>query len=512
MKRLLTAICLLSVLPLLSAKESVDTLAFWQADGIATLSSGSFAPHYIAANRFGIISGGDNALLSVGLAKPLNSDLRFSYAFGTRLVGGYTSDVNYTRFDPETNSFVPNHLHSSRAFIQELYATAKWRSLFITAGMKEFEPVLVNRNLSSGDLIHSGNARPIPQVRAGFVDFQPVPFTSRILKIQGEIAYGKYADARWWEKHGDRYNSPTVSGIWYLYRRLLFRLEPSKVFSLTIGGQAASQFGGKTIYMKRGLVGKIDDRGIRFADFFKMIIPVDRSKEGFYQGNTLGSWDIRADFKLNNGTMISGYVQNPWEDGSGMAKQNGLDGLYGLELKLPGIKPGLEGAVIEYLDLTNQSGPVHFNPDDFSGTAMTSQATGADDYYNNKYYIAYTNYGMLSGNPMVMAPLYNLDGYNFITGTRMRGVHAAARGWLNKSIIWELKTGWRKAYGSGYLALVPPLESFSAFASLKWYVPQVRNLTLKGSLGLDRGHLPENSLGAEISVAYSGVILSKSKK
>ncbi|MDE5745367.1 MAG: capsule assembly Wzi family protein [Paramuribaculum sp.] len=196
MKRVLTAICVLSVLQM-RAEEPVDTFASWRAEGIATLSSGSFAPHYLAANRFGIVSSGDNYLLSAKVERDLDKSSRFSYAFGAQCIGGYTSKIVYRKFDKFLDGFVKNPMTPSRAHVQQLYATAKWRSLFITAGLKEYEPALVDRELSSGDLIHSGNTRPIPQVRAGFVDFQPVPFTSGMLKIQGEFAYGKFTDARW---------------------------------------------------------------------------------------------------------------------------------------------------------------------------------------------------------------------------------------------------------------------------------------------------------------------------
>ncbi|MDE5745623.1 MAG: hypothetical protein K2H84_08235, partial [Paramuribaculum sp.] len=91
-------------------------------------------------------------------------------------------------------------------------------------------------------------------------------------------------------------------------------------------------------------------------------------------------------------------------------------------------------------------------------------------------------------------------------------VHTAARGWLQENMSWEIKFGWRKAYGNGFMALVPPRHSYSALASVRWFVPSVKNLTINGSLALDRGKLPANTFGAEISVAYSGVIFSRSKR
>ena len=49
--------------------------------------------------------------------------------------------------------------------------------IFISAGCRELTDEVVNFELSSGGLVWSGNARPIPQVRAGFIDFVDIPFT-----------------------------------------------------------------------------------------------------------------------------------------------------------------------------------------------------------------------------------------------------------------------------------------------------------------------------------------------
>ena len=63
--------------------------------------------------------------------------------------------------------------------------------------MKERGSALLNDILTSGDVVESGNARPVPQLRAGFVDFQNVPLTDGWLQIQGELGYGKFADGGW---------------------------------------------------------------------------------------------------------------------------------------------------------------------------------------------------------------------------------------------------------------------------------------------------------------------------
>ena len=71
---------------------------------------------------------------------------------------------------------------------------------------------------------------------------------------------------------------------------------------------------------------------------------------------------------------------------------NGLDGWYGIEYK-SGEQGIINGAVIEYVDLTNQSGPIHWAPNDHD-TPITTEAPGADDYYYNYAYKGYQYYGM----------------------------------------------------------------------------------------------------------------------
>ncbi len=503
---LLISIVLSAVPAALSAEP--DTLAVYEAEAILTTSGGVFAPYYMSSNRHGMISSGDNALLSVKAERKMNQASRFSWGGGVQVAGGYSSKVNYSKYDASSKEWTANAMRPAALFLQQLYASVKWRSLFLSAGMRERGSALVDNRLSSGDLVYSGNARPIPECRIGFIDNQPVPFTKGFLKVSGEFAYGKFTDSDWWSRHGDSYNSMTMSGLWYVYRRLYFKSDISASFSLTIGAQAAGQFGGRTEYMYRGELRDVDPRGVKFADFFKMIVPFEKGKEGFLMGNTLGTWDIKGSWRLKNGMELDGYVQMPWEDGSGIAKLNGFDGLYGVRFSMPGDAPVLSGAVVEYLDLANQSGPMHWAPADSPGTLITTEATGADDYYNNKFYGPYANYGMLIGNPMVMAPIYNLDGYNTIIANRMRGFHVAAEGYASASMRWQARFCYRKAYGNGFEPLIPARHSTSASVAVDWSALKSKQggLEVGTELAIDRGSLPGNSFGAMVKVSYSGIL------
>lgn len=481
-----------------------DSIAGYEAKVIATAASGKFAPHYMASGRSGVVTSSGNALLSARIERGLSHTQRFAWGFGVQAIGGYSSGVSYGRYN--STGWGSHNMHPSRIFIQQLYGGVKWRSLSLSLGMQERGSGLVDDGLSSGDLIHSANARPIPQARLGFIDYQPVPFTKGFLQVQAEFAYGKFTDSGWRRNHADYYNSMIVSGIWYVYRKLYFRTDPSRPFSAIVGVQAAGQFGGSSEYYNKGELVHTDHRGVRFKDFIKMIVPYEKGKEDFVQGNTLGSWDIKGTYRFRNGMALDGYIQWPWEDGSGMAKLNGFDGLYGLAFTLPGGVPLLRRAVVEYLDLTNQSGPMHWAPSDYPGTLITTEATGADDYYNNKYYGAYANYGMILGNPMVMSTIYNLDGYNTIIANRVRGFHVGAEGFVTPRLRWSAKIGYRKAYGNGFEALLPPLHATSALIGASWNPANLSGLTVGCELALDRGSLPANSFGALLTLTYSGII------
>lgn len=488
-----------------SAKELSDTSMRWQTGFLSTVSNGDYAPFYMASNRHGLVSSGKNTLIWGNVAREMDNSSHFDYAFGLTLFGGYTYSIDYRRFDM-AQGWTKHSLHPSRVWLQEIYGDIKWRGLRLNIGMKNRGSNFVDNNLSGGDLIHSGNARPVPQARISFNGWQPVPLTKGWLEVDGDFAYGKFADSEWWEHHSNHYNGHIASGVWYVYRRLIFRSDNKQAFGVMFGAQAAGQFGGKTVYRKNGEIVLVNDRGVELSDFIKMIIPHETGDEGFYMGNTIGSWDIKCRYRFVDGIELSAYVQFPWEDGSGIGKLNGWDGLYGLEMKLSDKNCVINGVVIEWLDLMNQSGPMHFAPGDYEGTTILSEATGADDYYNNTTYNSYANYGMILGSPMVMSPIYNRDGWMGVVGNRMRAFHFGAEGRLSSTVNWRLKCGWRRAYGSGFVPLAHSVDGKSAMIKIDWQPAKLRGVKIGAELAVDRGDMPCNAFGCGLSVSYSGLM------
>lgn len=492
-----------------AAAVSAEVTVDYSAAGFAATASGQFAPHYLTALEHGRFANSRHiGLVEASVSKPLELNRRFSWGAAVTLDAGALSGHDWHRFDGASQSWYLHHEHPACAWVQQAYGEVKFRGVFATVGLKEHSSALLNQRLTSGDLVESGNSRPIPEVRVGFIDFQNIPFTNGWVQIQGELAYGKMTDSDWWADRYNRYNYHYASGQWYNYKRCYFRSNPQQPLSVTLGMQAADQFGGTLYLWNKGTLRRTEKHSVSFKTIFHALLPVQSGTEGFYEGNHLGSWDLHLRYNIpgSDGQQLMAYFQWPWEDGSGIGRRNGWDGLWGLEWRrnAPGI---ISGAVVEYLDFTNQSGPMHYAPGDFNGTSLTHEATGADDYYNNAFYNAYANYGLSIGSPMLMAPAYNLDGYLAYVANRMRGFHAAIEGQLNvrgNMLEWRARGGYRTAWGNGKIILPHSIYSTSLALDASLALRAVKGLKVGLVLAMDHGTMPGNSYAAMATASFSG--------
>lgn len=485
----------------------------WSAEAIFAAGSNDFAPYYIASNNHGILTQSKDALLRVGASRAMSDSGRFSYGFGVDFLTGYTSTTDYYHYYPHATaevprpdgSFVVNPQHPSRIWLQQLYGEIRYRGVFLTVGMKQHSSVLLDSRLSSGDLVESGNARPIPEVRVGFHDFQNIPFTNGWVQIQGEISYGKMTDNKWLRDHYNYYDSHLNQGALYTYKRCYFRTKPSERFSAVVGMQVGGFFGGETTWYLNGRHDGEKKFSKGFKQFFKMFLPTDGGLD-YYSGSSLGSWDIKFRYRLNDGSRVMAYLQKPWEDGSGVGFLNGFDGVWGLEYKAA--RPGyISGAVIEYIDFTNQSGPIHWDPDDNPGTTIVNRAEGCDNYYYNHEYNAYANYGMAIGTPFMVSPIYNTDGYLQFAANRLRGFHIGIEGQITPAVSYRMLGGYRKSYGSASVPFLSPREDTSFMLEATWRPAKFDGLAVKAQFGLDHGSLLGDNTGGLLSLSYSGKLL-----
>ncbi len=434
----------------------------------------------------------------------------FSYGFGADIIGGWQSATAYQYYDNTSEAFATHELSPSSVWIQQLYAEARYRALFLTVGLKEHDSALLNQQLSSGDMTYSGNSRPAPELRLGIIDFQDIPFTNGWVQIQGELSFSKTQDSDWLDEHYNYYNSFINTNYWTNYKRIYFRTKPEKAFSATIGMQATAMFGGEYSRYSAGELITQEKFDLSFSDFITSIFPIQGSgnsmmgTDTYYEGNHLGSWDVVFRYRLKNNSTIKAYLQSPWEDGSGIGKLNGFDGLWGLEYTHHR-DWYINGAVLEYIDLTNQSGAIHYAPDDHPDSPIVGEATGADDYYNNYMYNGYCYYGNTVGTPMIKSIIYNTDGYMRITDNRVRGFHLGVNGTiLPNQLGYRVLVSHLTSYGTPFLPQIDIQHNTSYMLEGIYTPKQLPALQLTAKLGIDSGNMYGDNIGAMLSVAYSG--------
>lgn len=478
----------------------------YKAEAIFTAAGKEFAPYFLVSNRHGILTQANNALLRLGVSRDLDLSQRFSYGFGASFVTGISSSTGYSRYNPDSKSPEVISRRPSSIFLQELYGVVKYRAVYLEAGLREHSSALLSAQLSSGDLVESGNSRPIPQVRAGFLDFVDVPFTQGWLQIQGVISYGKFTDNGWMKSHYNYYNSHINLGALYTYKRCYFRIAPRQQFSFTLGMQTAGMFGGTTTYYRQGVLYKTEKWSRSISTFFKMFLPLRGQGSEYYEGNSLGSWDLMARYRFANGATLKAYLQKPFEDGSGIGWLNGFDGLWGVQYTAANPNSILSEAVVEYLDFRNQSGPIHWSPDDNPGTTLGSHTDGGDQYYNNAMSNAYMNYGMSIGTPFLPAPIYNLDGYPCYVHNRIRGFHIGLAGNIIPQLRYRLLCSWREGWGDSRIPTTYRVHDTSVMAEARYDFAGVPGLSVKGAVAYDNGNMFSSGFGGEVGVTYSGTL------
>lgn len=466
-------------------------------------ATGQWAPYLIGSNSGGRHAMAGTSTVSGLIYKDWDKSKRFSWTAGFEGAAGYHASARYDYYNNGSDEWSVRTWHPSNATVYQLWAGVKYRGVMLWAGMRDHVSPIVDDDLSSGDLTLSNNARAIPQVVAGFIDYQNIPFTKGWVQINGSISYGKFTDNGSIKGRYNYWNDHITLGQLFTYKHVHFRTRTDKPFSITIGVQSAGEFGGTTYWYHRGNMFRVNKQASDLRAFWEMFIPTLRHSDGFVEGNQVGSWDLNARYRLRDGILLEGYFQWFWEDGSSMGRRNRTDGLWGLGITMPGQHPFLKKAIVEYIDMRDQSGPIHWAPSDNPGTTIGTEATGGDNYYNSSSFNAWANYGLGLGSSFPKAPLYNADGFPQFEHNRTHGFQLACTGFITDDIDWKVKLSYAAAWGTGRIPYARTLKNTSMMLSAGWCATRVlRGLCFSATVGFDAGSLRGNNFGALVGATY----------
>lgn len=464
--------------------------------GVAA-SSGNDTPLWLTANRYGL-SGmkGDYGYLRASAfhSTAADSARKWRIGWGADLAGGYDMEGNFV--------------------VQQLYADFEWKALRLSVGSKQRPSELKNPLLSSGGLTESMNARPVPQVRFSVPEFWTIPRTGGWLALKGHIAYGRFTDDNWQTSFVSNGNRRT-EGVMYHSKAGFMRIGNEKKFPLTFTGgiEMVAQFGGSR-WLVQGKKGDASDDKMDvdmpggLKSLWNAFIPGGNDPtDGAYpnvEGNHLGSWHFSLDFH-SKGWGLRAYAEHYFEDHSQMFLEYGWkDMLIGTELTLPR-NPFVTTVLYEHLRTTDQTGGLYHD----HTANIPYQISGGDNYYNHGIYQSWQHWGQLIGNPLLISPGFNDNGYLITYNNRVKANHFGISGQPTSEIDWRMLMTHVRSLGTYGIPKLNPVHA-NFFLLEAGYAPRwAKGFSLRASVATNGGEIIDKSNGGMVTLRWTGAVARK---
>lgn len=475
-------IALLSVLSAPIGILSQTLTTRYEAGG--TYGDGAYTPFWHMANRQGV-----------------SSHENWSYYARVGIGGMHKFKSKEIKLDWAADLIAGDNL-TSVVYIQQAYFDFQWKRFRISLGQKERWGELPNHRLSTGSLVESGNARPIPQIRLELPEYWNIPGTKGWFGIKGHLAYGYHTDGGWQERFFSE-DSPRSDKALYHSKAGFMRFGNEEKFPLTaeIGLHMVTQFGG-TCYNTNRRPGNNFTNPVRLKDFFYALIPLggdasyDIGDQANVAGNMLGSWQGAITWNDKNWKLRT-YYEHTFDDHSQLFWEYGLwtEQLVGLELELDNFK-WIKCVALEYFNLKDQSGPIYHD----SNSRFPDQISCVDDNYNHGKYPGWFNYGQMIGTPLCTSPIYNQDRIQYCYNNRVEAFHFGIEGnfvnWLGYRALYTRSNNWG-TYKN-------PFKDIKVNRSLLFeldFRPEImKGWSISASFAMDRGDLYGNNCGGMLTL------------
>ena len=402
-----------------------DTISY-AAEVSAVVSSGA-VPLWIQALEDGNISAAPcSGNITAAVYKRATRPCRwYDYDFGIALTG---------RFDTQRTT----------GYFRSLYAHTRLYIVDITAGIKPLVVGSQNPQLTTGGLLFSGNAYPIPRISIGIDQYIPFPGLYGYLEVKGGLTHGWFVDNSCLDT-----TIHTTNALLH-YKFAGVRLGGSLPINIGYELHHVGQWGGASPYHGKFPIS---------WDTFKHIVLAQRGGNNLSdqlnaEGNHIGVQELSLVAKWTHWNITT-YWQTIFEDKSAnfIGRSNLADGLWGIALR-QNEWPFINAITLEYLNTTRQDGPWHDRDGQVYG--------GRSNYYNNSSYKqGWTHFGRTIGNAM-MSPDNNrvrvyfagiagdIYGFNYrvkISHARNWGTYNQPKYSTNTACMLEVKKHVEKAWG-----------------------------------------------------------------
>ena len=361
---------------------------------------------------------------------------------------------------------------------------------------------------TSGKMMLSNNAMPIPMALFQTNGFLDIPWTNGWLQTYLDFSAGRFVEEDYLLSAfpGAAPGAFTLGSLWH-HKTLYFRIgkkEAAVPLRLTFGGTHAAIWGGRHY-------GFADKNPSSLRDFARIVLgksggdDATQSDQTNALGDQFGQYLVMLDYTTPSAGTFSLYHHHIFEDKSGVEWSNGADGLFGLLWTAPSDTWGVKNVTLEYATTMNQSGIFHIIK--IERPNGEGRGGGNDSYYLNSEYRTGARYlGMNIGSPLLVGMAYkSIPEYTpHIDHTRIQAWHFGISGTIlpTYGTRYEAKATLLTSFGSMNVRFTDPLHSFYGYLRVRQPLPWVEGLSLGAELGADFGNVTPKTFGGALSLRY----------
>ena len=331
-------------------------------------------------------------------------------------------------YDSQKNNLIKSKAElvqvNNNIFIAEGNISAFFQKFSISLGMFKKALGEIDHDLSSGSLILSPNAPPLPKL--SIENHKPFSFEFKSFRFdfKAAISHG-------WLNKDIYLTRPFFHEKWgYLNIK-------KNNLSFHLGLIHEAIWGGKTKELGSMPSSILDFARVFFVKSGGENSIANESKNSL--GNHLGIWDVGFS-KDNKNYLFKAYLQHPFEDQSGARWiLNWRDGLYGIKIEDKLKRFYINKINIEFLYTMNQSGSIE----------VSDSTYGWDDYYNHYIYLSgWTNKGKTIGTPFATLGSNQARPFPHIENNRIKALHIGFSGKISSKISFRYLGSYSKNYGT----------------------------------------------------------------
>jgi len=470
-----------------SVYAQLDSIKY-KVEAITSVSSADKLPFWLVSNKNGIIPEKRSDLLYVNLFKDYSSSNDYSgfdYSFGIDAATSYQ--------------------YSSRALINQYYASLKYKKFKLLAGAKNVDVLYDGLSFVNNSIVMAGNARPYPKIEIGSIGYLEVPYTNGWLSVKGVFSNGWMLD--------DRY----VKDVMVHHKNAYLRIGKEKGFSFELGVEHYAQWGG----VSPNIEGQVNKKMPSDLDAFLRVLV---AKEGgtYYNdmenalGNHIGQNKIQFNYNTEK-YQATFFMRNMFEDRSQYFMKLFYKGItdikdinYGLYFNIKNANI-LNSFIIEYYSTMSQGNIGHHS---------ANTVVGYDSNFNNGIYSSgWTNYGRGFGIPL-NSPTNILNNHRIrFSNTAFKAFNFGLQGEYI-GLRYKFKATYQHNYGSitdgnqgrpfeegmteeRIYSFNPPQHQQHYYLELM--LPEGKlPFDIYTSLGLDIGEMYDDNFGMMVRIARKG--------